>query len=55
VITIEVEANQNCNLAFKKLESVSIILNVPSTVDFELIKRGNTALEQDAINNLVIW
>ena len=37
VITLEIEANQNCNLGFKKLERVTIALNLgQGGVDIEI-------------------
>jgi hypothetical protein len=37
VITLELEANQNCNLSFKKLERVTVALNLgDKAVDIEI-------------------
>jgi hypothetical protein len=55
VITLEVEANQNCNLGFRSLERVTIAMNLGGPVDIDLIKKGNNAVEQDAVNNLLLW
>jgi hypothetical protein len=39
VITLELEANQNCNLSFKRLERVTVALNLGSQpVDIEVQK-----------------
>jgi hypothetical protein len=37
VITLEIEANQNCNLGFKRLERVTVALNLgQGGVDIEI-------------------
>jgi len=42
VITLELEANANCNLGFKHIENVIVGLNLgDKPVDIELIKKGN--------------
>jgi hypothetical protein len=51
LITLEVEANQNCKLGFTKLERVSIVMNLGGPVDIELVKKGAHEIEQDNNNN----
>jgi len=48
VITLEIEANQSCNLGFKKLERVTVALNLgPKPVDIEVQKASGATVEQD--------
>jgi len=52
VITIELEANQACNLSFKRLERVTIAMNLGSQpVDIEVQKAQGAQVEQDEANN----
>ena len=41
VITLELEANENCSLNFKNLERVSVGLNLGGPVDINILKQGN--------------
>lgn len=45
MITLEVEANQNCNLGFKTLERITIAMNLGGAVDIEILKKGNHQIE----------
>jgi len=49
VITLEVEVNQSCNLSFKSLQMVHILVNMgDKPVDIEIVKRVPThELNQD--------
>lgn len=56
VITLELEANQNCNLSFKKLERVTVALNLgDKAVDIEIQKAAGATVEQDQANNQLLW
>jgi hypothetical protein len=35
-VTIEIEANSSCNLAFERLERVTVALNVGNGVDIDV-------------------
>ena len=48
VVTLELEANQSCNLAFTKLERVTVALNMGDRgVDIEIQKAAGAQVEQD--------
>ena len=51
LITLEIEANQDCKLGFKSFERVTIAMNLGGAVDIELVKKGNHEIEQDHNNN----
>ena len=56
VITLELEANQNCNLSFKRIERVTVALNLGSQpVDIEVQKSQGASVEQDESNNQLLW
>ena len=56
VITLELEANQNCNLGFKRLERVTLALNLgESAVDVEVQKCQGSSVEQDEGRNQLLW
>ena len=56
MITLELEANQNCNLSFKKIERVTVGLNLGSSpVDIEVQKSQGSTVEQDESNNQLLW
>jgi coatomer subunit delta len=46
VVTLEIEANQNCNIGFKRLERVTIAVNLgESSVDIEVQKCQGSTVE----------
>jgi hypothetical protein len=52
VITLEIEANQNQSLSFKKIELVTVALNLgDKSVDIEILKKGNQRIDQDQNSN----
>lgn len=55
LITLEVEANQNCKLGFQRLERVTIAMNLGGASDIEVVKKGNHALDQDGQNDQLLW
>ena len=56
VVTLELEANQNCNLAFTKLERVTVALNMGDrAVDIEIQKAAGVQVEQDQDTNQLLW
>jgi hypothetical protein len=48
VVTLEIEANANCNLTFKRLERVTVALSLGDrAVDIEIQKSQGATVEQD--------
>ncbi len=56
VVTLEIEANPNCNLNFQRLESITVALNLGDRpVDIEIQKSQGAQVEQDQANNQLLW
>ena len=56
VVTLELEANQNCSLNFQKLERVTVALNMgDNAVDIEVQKAAGASVEQDEAQNQLLW
>lgn len=56
MFTLEIEANQACNLGFKRLERVTLALNLgEGGADIEVQKCQASTVEQDDNNNQLLW
>ena len=56
VVTLELEANTNCNLTFKRLERVTVALNLGDrAVDIEIQKSQGATVAQNQQNNQLLW
>jgi hypothetical protein len=51
---LEVEANENCNMGFSKIERLTVAMN-SGGADIEVIKKGNNNVEIDQGNNMILW
>ena len=55
MITLEIEANQDCKLGFKSLERITIAMNLGGAVDIDVVKKGNHEIDQDHNSNQLLW